>query len=61
MHILSTCIFNPGVGPWTDQGNMLRIQGDRLYCLPVGRGGGDDSQQIFKFKGKGSGFWIPGT
>ena len=60
MHILSTCIFNPGVGPWTDQGNMLRIQGDRLYCLPVG-GGGDDSQQIFKFKGKGSGFWIPGT
>ena len=38
MHILSTCICNPGVGAWTDQGSMLRIRGDRLYCLPIGVG-----------------------
>ena len=58
MHILSTCIFNPGVGPWTDQGNVLRIQGDRLYCLPVGVGTIHNKFSSSKERGLDSGFQV---
>ena len=54
MHISSTCIFKPGVGPWTNQGNMLGIQGDRLYCPPMAWGVW--FRTIFQVKRKGA--WI---
>ena len=58
MHILSTCIFNSGVGPWTDQGNMLRIQGDQLYCLPNGVGMIHNNFSSSKERGPDSGFQV---